>query len=65
MPLVKKIMALLLRKTGTKTEILTRELNMEKFKELIAVSLVFLSIVGTIAAIFAYESVLAKRRGTI
>jgi len=38
---------------------------MGKHKELIAVSLVFLSIVGTIAAIFSYESVLANRRGTI
>ena len=38
---------------------------MEKHKELIAVTLVFLSIVGTIVAIFSYESVLAKRRGTI
>ena len=38
---------------------------MEKHTELIAVSLVFLSIVGTIVAIFSYESVLAKRRGTI
>ena len=38
---------------------------MGKYKELIAVSLVFLSIVGTIVAIFSYESVLAKRRGTI
>ena len=38
---------------------------MEKYKEAIAVSIVFLSIVGTIAAIFTYESVLAERRGTI
>ena len=38
---------------------------MEKYKEVIAVCFVFLSIVGTIVAIFAYESVLAERRGTI
>ncbi len=38
---------------------------MQKYKEFIAICLVLLCVVGTIVAIFTYESVLAQERNTI